>query len=153
VWDLGELHTRHSTQIRFVKPTVNLTNAGMAEGGVCVWDLEELPVRHPIEIISPTTSRDTQQQDQKQQGESVVARRPSYSTEGVGGGGGDGGGGTGAGPIVDVATVAKEGGGRNAPCTVVALTEWGEVRVCVCVGVLLVVCKCVCVCCLCEWVC
>ena len=50
--------------------------AGMAEGGVCVWDLEELPVRHPTEVISPFTSDTQPQQDQQgQRGEDIVARR------------------------------------------------------------------------------
>eukprot|EP00967_Tisochrysis_lutea_P097217 scaffold142725_cov20-Tisochrysis_lutea.AAC.4 len=97
----------------------------MAEGGVCVWDLEELPARHPMETIHSFPSN-MKQQDHNQGGEAIIARRPSYSTEGSLGGM-DWSGGLGTGPIVAVATAVKEGGGRNTPCMVVALTEWGEV--------------------------
>ncbi len=93
---------------------------------MCVWDLEELPARHPTETLLPATP-DTRQHDQQARGEDVTARRPSYSTEALTGGP-DGSGGVGAGPIMAVATAAVEGSARNAPCSVVALTEWGEVR-------------------------
>jgi len=111
-------------------PSTNLVIAGMAEGGVCVWDLEELPARHPMETIHSFPSN-MKQQDHNQGGEAIIARRPSYSTEGSLGGM-DWSGGLGTGPIVAVATAVKEGGGRNTPCMVVALTEWGEVQVYTC---------------------
>lgn len=74
---------------------------------MCAWDTEEPGSRHPKEDVGG--------------GEGVVARRPSYTTEGAGEAGS-------AGPVVGVGAVAKEGGGRSTPCTLVALGAWGEVR-------------------------
>jgi hypothetical protein len=78
---------------------------------VCAWDLEEPAGRHPLEVVGG--------------GESVPGRRPSYTTEGATGAES----GSRVGPITGIATVAKEGGGRSTPCTLVATTAWGEVAV------------------------
>ncbi len=43
------------------------TAAGMEEGGVCAWDLEEAPSRHPHEAV---------------EGRRLCTRRPSYTNEG-----------------------------------------------------------------------
>lgn len=110
---------------------------------MCAWDLEESPSRHPTEHIPSTAAppgaeaSDVQHPDQQQRtggSVAVCARRPSYTTECAarGGEGGGGGGAAGAaGGVVAVGAAAK-GGGPRAPCNVVALTEWGEVRVLVC---------------------
>jgi len=90
-------------------PATHLVFAGMEEGGVCAWDLEEPAGRHPVEVFSGGS-------------DVVPARRPSYTTEGSTDAGG-------AAPITGIAAMAKEGGGRSSPCTVVALGAFGDVCV------------------------
>ncbi|KAJ9525754.1 hypothetical protein QJQ45_003427 [Haematococcus lacustris] len=93
-------------------PASHLVFAGMEEGGVCAWDLDEPSSRHPSELLG---------------GKPTPARRPSFSTEGapiI-----DTGLSPCLGPITGVATVSKEGGSRTTPCNVLAVTAWGEVHV------------------------
>ncbi|PNG99314.1 WD repeat domain-containing protein, partial [Tetrabaena socialis] len=47
-------------------PSTTLLFAGMDEGGVCAWDLEEPDSRHPLEQVG---------------GVGLFTRRPSYTTE------------------------------------------------------------------------
>mmetsp|Transcript_7254 Transcript_7254/g.15826 ORF Transcript_7254/g.15826 Transcript_7254/m.15826 type:complete len:708 (+) Transcript_7254:280-2403(+) len=88
-------------------PATHIVFAGMEEGGLCVWDLEEAEGRHPIEVVG---------------GRPLVTRRPSYSTEYLADVS------TSGAPIVGVAATPK-GGSRTAPCNLVSLSAWGEVTV------------------------
>ena len=70
----------------------------MAEGGVCLWDLDEPQARHPLQPVGQAT---------------LCLRRPSYSTEhlaGVEAGGS-------AAPIVAVSAVARGGRGEGGMAT------------------------------------
>ncbi|MEW5309464.1 MAG: hypothetical protein WDW38_001352 [Sanguina aurantia] len=116
VWDLSNPTVPHAVLVSEGSPAVccwgpapatNLVFAGMEEGGICVWDLEETASRHPTESVG---------------GSLVVLRRPSYTTEGssevI----------TSAAPIVAMCPLATSSG-RSTPCQLVTLSCWGDVNV------------------------
>ncbi|GLC72440.1 hypothetical protein PLESTF_001247900 [Pleodorina starrii] len=88
-------------------PSTTLVFAGMEEGGVCAWDLEEPESRHPQEQVGGAT---------------LFLRRPSYTTEYLADVA------TTAAPIVGIATTPRTES-RARPCQVVSLNGWGTVTV------------------------
>eukprot|EP00798_Chlamydomonas_sp_ICE-L_P001605 gene1605-32994_t len=75
VWDMGKPARPRAVLISEGSPSCctfapasasHVVFAGMEEGGVCAWDLEESESRHPVEQVGSRT---------------MVTRRPSYSTE------------------------------------------------------------------------
>ncbi|KXZ56466.1 hypothetical protein GPECTOR_1g417 [Gonium pectorale] len=88
-------------------PHTNMVFAGMEEGGVCAWDLEEPDSRHPLEVVG---------------GVGMFTRRPSYTTEYLADVA------TTAAPIVGITTTPRTES-RSRPCQVVSLNGWGTVTV------------------------
>eukprot|EP00198_Chlamydomonas_reinhardtii_P013195 XP_001702532.1 flagellar associated protein [Chlamydomonas reinhardtii] len=88
-------------------PSTSLVFAGMEEGGVCAWDLEEPESRHPSEKVGDAT---------------VFTRRPAYSTEYLADVA------TTAAPIVGIATTPRTES-RSRPCQVISLNGWGVITV------------------------
>ncbi|EFJ44849.1 hypothetical protein VOLCADRAFT_94869 [Volvox carteri f. nagariensis] len=88
-------------------PSTTLVFAGMEEGGVCAWDLEEPESRHPMEQVG---------------GVNMSLRRPSYTTEYLADVA------TTAAPIVGIATTPRTDS-RTRPCQIVSLNGWGTVTV------------------------
>ncbi|GFR41343.1 hypothetical protein Agub_g2028 [Astrephomene gubernaculifera] len=86
-------------------PSTSLVFAGMEEGGVCAWDLEEPDSRHPLESINGLT---------------LFTRRPSYTTEYLADVA------TTAAPIVGIAATPLTES-RSRPCQVISLNGWGTV--------------------------
>lgn len=111
-------------------PLTNVAFAGMEEGGVCAWQLDEPASRHPTETVSGGDGDAAAQT-------TVVTRRPSYSTEHLAeastcgpivavvaiakDGGGSGGGGKGR------SALSRGGGGSGSACQLLALSGWGHV--------------------------
>ncbi len=89
-------------------------HAGMEEGGVCAWDLEEPASRHPQDKVG---------------GQVWALRRPAFTSEAEVDP-------AAAAPVRDIACVARQqaaaggggGGERGGAATVVALGAFGEVR-------------------------
>ncbi|KAG2446162.1 hypothetical protein HXX76_000757 [Chlamydomonas incerta] len=88
-------------------PSTSLVFAGMEEGGVCAWDLEEAEGRHPSEKVGDAT---------------VFTRRPAYTTEYLADVA------TTAAPIVGIATTPRTES-RSRPCQVISLNGWGVITV------------------------
>ncbi|KAG2440517.1 hypothetical protein HYH02_010395 [Chlamydomonas schloesseri] len=88
-------------------PSTSLVFAGMEEGGVCAWDLDEPEGRHPPEQVGDVT---------------VFTRRPSYTTEYLADVA------TTAAPIVGIATTPRTES-RSRPCQVISLNGWGVISV------------------------
>lgn len=88
-------------------PSTSLVFAGMEEGGVCAWDLDEPEGRHPMEEVG---------------GQYLLTRRPSYSTEFLADAA------TTAAPVVGIATTPSTEN-RSRPCQLIALNGWGTVTV------------------------
>ncbi|GLI68764.1 hypothetical protein VaNZ11_013255 [Volvox africanus] len=88
-------------------PSISLVFAGMEEGGVCAWDLDEPESRHPMERVD---------------GANMYLRRPSYTTEYLADVA------TTAAPIVGIATTPCTES-RARPCQVISLNGWGTVTV------------------------
>lgn len=88
-------------------PASHVVFAGMEEGGVYLWDLEESAARHPTEQVG---------------GQALVVRRPSYSTDYLADMA------TSGAPIVSVVSVPR-GGSRATPCYLYSLSAWGNVSV------------------------
>ncbi|GAX75539.1 hypothetical protein CEUSTIGMA_g2982.t1 [Chlamydomonas eustigma] len=87
-------------------PASSVVFAGMEEGGVCLWDLEESESLHPTESVG---------------GRSICTRRPAYTTE--------------CSPDLDqsaapvTSLVAVPRGSRSTPCYLYSLSAWGGVNV------------------------
>ncbi len=84
-------------------------SSGMAEGGVCAWELSERSSLHPTDQIA---------------GRQVPLRRPSYTTEASADP-------DSCGAVVAVAALARSSdtgsaGGRVGGCQLLALSAWGQ---------------------------
>ena len=88
-------------------PSTNVVYAGMEEGGVYLWDLEESAARHPTHQVGSQT---------------IVVRRPSYTTDYLADMT------TSGAPIVSVVAVPRTGS-RATPCYLYSLSSWGNVSV------------------------
>ena len=116
VWDLSSPQAPKSVLVSegtpnccgFVPaPASHIVFAGMEEGGVYLWDLEESAARHPTEQIG---------------GQALVVRRPSYTTDYLADMI------TSGAPIVSAVAVPR-GGSRATPCYLYTLSAWGNASV------------------------
>ncbi|KAG1661081.1 hypothetical protein FOA52_004543 [Chlamydomonas sp. UWO 241] len=94
-------------------PASHVVFAGMDEGGLCVWDLEEPAARHPVETLPEAGGKDTG---------TLVCRRPAFTTEGMLSLASAGA------PIVAVVAV-PHAESRSTPAHLYSLSAWGDVNV------------------------